>query len=75
MIERTGLSHASDSVSFELADAADFAATGVDVLVSNALLQWVPGHQTLLTRWAGELTTGAGWPSRSRTTSLRRRTC
>ena len=46
--------------SFALADAADFDATGVDVLVSNALLQWVPGHQELLVRWAGQLAAG-GW--------------
>ncbi len=32
----------------------------MDVLVSNALLQWVPGHQELLVRWAGQLNAG-GW--------------
>ncbi|MFG1609955.1 trans-aconitate 2-methyltransferase [Actinoplanes sp. NPDC049265] len=31
----------------------------VDVLVTNATLQWVPGHPALLTRWAGELPAGA----------------
>lgn len=31
----------------------------VDVLVCNAVLQWVPGHRELLTRWAGELPSGA----------------
>jgi trans-aconitate 2-methyltransferase len=50
----------SDSVSFELAAAEDFSAIGVDVLVSNALLQWVPGHLDLLKRWAAELNEG-GW--------------
>ncbi len=30
-----------------------------DVVVSNAVLQWVPGHLDLLTRWARELPTGA----------------
>jgi trans-aconitate 2-methyltransferase len=49
-----------DRLSFSLADAADFDASGVDVLVSNALLQWVPGHQDLLVRWAGQLAAG-GW--------------
>lgn len=57
MIERaTG----GDRLSFALADAADFDATEVDVLISNALLQWVPGHQELLVRWAGQLAAG-GW--------------
>lgn len=51
---------AGDRLSFELADAAQFDATGVDVLISNALLQWLPGHQDLLVRWAGELAAG-GW--------------
>jgi trans-aconitate 2-methyltransferase len=31
----------------------------VDVLVTNATLQWVPGHQELLTGWARALTPGA----------------
>ena len=53
MIERAAV--AGDRLSFALADAADFDAGGVDVLVSNALLQWVPGHQELLVRWAGQL--------------------
>lgn len=32
---------------------------GTDVVVSNALLQWVPGHEALLERWAGKLEEGA----------------
>jgi trans-aconitate 2-methyltransferase len=31
----------------------------VDVLVTNAVLQWVPGHQDLLRGWAGALPAGA----------------
>jgi len=31
-----------------------------DVIVSNAVLQWVPGHRELLVRWAGQLADG-GW--------------
>ena len=30
-----------------------------DVVVTNATLQWVPGHQQLLTRWATELAPGS----------------
>jgi len=30
-----------------------------DVVISNAALQWVPGHRELLVRWAGELAAGA----------------
>lgn len=59
MIERSA-AYAGDRVSFVLADAADVDATGVDVLVSNALLQWVPAHPQLLSRWAGQLNAG-GW--------------
>jgi trans-aconitate 2-methyltransferase len=32
----------------------------VDVIVSNAVLQWVPDHLTVLRRWAGFLAEG-GW--------------
>lgn len=30
-----------------------------DVVVSNAVLQWVPGHEELLTGWASQLPSGA----------------
>lgn len=30
-----------------------------DVVLTNAVLQWVPDHTTLLTRWAGQLAPGA----------------
>jgi trans-aconitate 2-methyltransferase len=32
----------------------------VDVLLSNAVLHWVPDHPALMTRWAGQLAAG-GW--------------
>jgi trans-aconitate 2-methyltransferase len=48
------------AVHYEVAAAEDFVADGVDVLVSNAALQWVPTHRELLVRWAGELAPG-GW--------------
>ena len=47
-------------VSFAVADVRDWhPAADVDVVVSNAVLQWVPGHQELLVRWARELPAGA----------------
>src|SRR4051812_16545738 len=46
---------------FELQDASRWApARPVDVLVTNALLQWVPGHLDLLPRWVAALAPG-GW--------------
>jgi trans-aconitate 2-methyltransferase len=56
----TAAASASDRVSFTLGAAEEFSASGVDALISNALLQWVPGHRSLLQRWAGELN-GGGW--------------
>jgi trans-aconitate 2-methyltransferase len=48
------------AVQFSVGGAAELSAAGVDVLVSNAALQWVPEHRELLTRWAGELAPD-GW--------------
>jgi trans-aconitate 2-methyltransferase len=46
---------------FELGDVRDWQPERPpDVIVSNALLQWVPEHERLLTRWAGQLAPG-GW--------------
>ncbi|MGB6456396.1 MAG: trans-aconitate 2-methyltransferase, partial [Streptosporangiaceae bacterium] len=46
---------------FELGDVREFRPDRpVDVIISNATLQWVPGHLDLLPRWAGYLTPG-GW--------------
>ena len=48
-------------VTFELGDVREWApAEPVDVVVSNAVLHWVPGHERLLARWAGRLRPG-GW--------------
>jgi trans-aconitate 2-methyltransferase len=51
---------AGAGVSFALGDARAVDATGLDVLVSNAVLQWVPEHSELLARWAAQLRPG-GW--------------
>lgn len=47
-------------VAAEVADVQDWGPRpDTDVVVSNAVLQWVPGHRELLRRWAGELPAGA----------------
>ncbi len=44
---------------FEAGDARQWTPDGpVDVVVSNAMLQWVPGHEDLLRKLAGWLTPG-----------------
>ena len=48
-------------VSFAQGDVRDWKPDGpVDVIVCNAVLQWIPGHAELLTRWAEALAPG-GW--------------
>jgi trans-aconitate 2-methyltransferase len=48
-------------LSFALGDVRDWEPDGrVDVIVSNAVLQWVPGHLQVLARWASFLNEG-GW--------------
>lgn len=46
------------TVSIAQGDIATFDASGVDVLVSNAALQWVPQHRELLPAWASQLNPG-----------------
>jgi trans-aconitate 2-methyltransferase len=49
------------NLSFELGDVWDWRPERpLDVLVCNAVLQWVPGHDELLLRWADLLAPG-GW--------------
>jgi trans-aconitate 2-methyltransferase len=51
----------SGNLSFELGDIADWRpAQPPDVIVCNAVLQWLPGHDELLLRWADLLAPG-GW--------------
>jgi trans-aconitate 2-methyltransferase len=48
-------------VTFSVGDAVDWQPGGdVDVVVSNAALQWVPRHQQLMGQWAAALPSG-GW--------------
>ncbi len=52
---------AAGHLEFRLADIRTWQpAQPVDVLISNAVLQWIPGHQDLLASWAGWLAPG-GW--------------
>ncbi|MBO4210814.1 trans-aconitate 2-methyltransferase, partial [Micromonospora echinofusca] len=47
-------------VAFALGDVRTWQpAPDVDVVVTNAVLQWVPGHTDLLRRWVTALPTGA----------------
>ena len=47
-------------VTYVVGDVRDWSPDGdVDVVVTNATLQWVPGHEQLLTRWAAGLPAGA----------------
>ncbi|PGH45577.1 trans-aconitate 2-methyltransferase [Micromonospora sediminicola] len=58
MIDRAGSLGAP--VAFAVGDVRDWRPEpDVDVLVANAVLQWVPGHRELLTRWAADLPSGA----------------
>ena len=46
-------------VEFTAGDVRDWQPPGpVDVVVSNAVLHWVPGHGELMARWAGWLAPG-----------------
>lgn len=55
------IAKAPEGATFEVADVRDWRpAEPVDVIVSNALLQWVPEHRELLVGWARELNPG-GW--------------
>jgi len=46
-------------VAFAAGDVRDWEPGGpIDVLVSNAVLHWVPGHDRIMARWAGWLSPG-----------------
>jgi trans-aconitate 2-methyltransferase len=47
-------------IAAEVGDVRDWQPRAdTDVVVCNAVLQWVPGHGELLVRWAGQLPAGA----------------
>ena len=62
MIERARTGHPDDDrLRWQLADLREWQpAQPVDVIVSNATLQWIPEHQTLLPRLVEQLNPG-GW--------------
>jgi trans-aconitate 2-methyltransferase len=52
---------ATGRLSFDVGDVAGWAMPAdADVVLSNATLQWVPDHQSLVTKWASTLPAG-GW--------------
>ena len=56
-----GESARSGRLAFAVGDVTDWKPERpADVIISNAVLQWVPGHLELLPRWAGYLADG-GW--------------
>ena len=53
--------HEGETITFTLGDVRGWRPERPpDVLVCNAVLQWVPDHHDLLLRWAGQLAPG-GW--------------
>jgi trans-aconitate 2-methyltransferase len=61
MIEAAQQVEKPPRLTFEVADLRAWAPAGpVDVITSNAVLQWVPGHLDLLPRWVNWLAPG-GW--------------
>jgi trans-aconitate 2-methyltransferase len=59
MIERAAAYALEGRCRFVVGDVRDWAADGpVDLIVSNATLQWVPGHLDLLPKWFESLTPG-----------------
>ena len=45
-------------VAFEVADIGRWADTGFDVILANAVIQWIPGHETLLPALIDRLAAG-----------------
>jgi trans-aconitate 2-methyltransferase len=51
---------AAERLTFRVGDVVDWDPSGVDVIISNATLQWVPTHRALVSTWAAALPPG-GW--------------
>lgn len=60
MVQKARSTQRAPGLEFELADATTWMPDpGTDVLVSNAMLQWIPGHQELMVKWLDSLRPGA----------------
>lgn len=60
MIEQARAKQHADNLSFESADASKWMPKPeTDVLVSNAMLQWIPEHRQLIASWLEALAPGA----------------
>ncbi|PQZ93929.1 trans-aconitate methyltransferase [Arthrobacter sp. MYb227] len=60
MIEKARAHQHAPNLSFDLADAQSWMPEpDTDVLVSNAMLQWIPGHRELMVKWLTALRPGA----------------
>jgi trans-aconitate 2-methyltransferase len=61
LLAEPGEGGAARRLSFRIGDVTDWQpGRPADVIVSNAVLQWVPGHMDLLPRWVSNLASG-GW--------------
>ncbi|MGZ4654840.1 methyltransferase domain-containing protein [Oryzihumus sp.] len=61
MLEQARAGDPEGRVEWVEADVADWEPpAGIDLLVTNATLQWVPGHLELIPRWVAALAPG-GW--------------
>ncbi|MHA7208051.1 trans-aconitate 2-methyltransferase [Arthrobacter sp. MDT1-65] len=60
MIEAARRRPAPPNLAFDVGDLRDYRPGSDEVVVTNAALQWIPGHRDLLTTWAEALPAG-GW--------------
>lgn len=60
MVQKARSAQHAPNLEFELADASSWMPDpNTDVLVSNAMLQWIPGHRELMVKWLGALKPGS----------------
>jgi len=50
--------HGGEAVTFAWGDISAWSGSGLDILFSNAALQWVPDHPAVLERWRRALAAG-----------------